>query len=254
MLNAPQAGTEKALVLVKALPHVGDRYGETVCCAGVTPDGEWRRQYPIRYRRLQSGFRRWDWIQYSWRKPTNDPRKESRRVQEDSIRVLGTMPRTQRNFLLGRILLPTMKAAEAREQTLALVRPEIPEFFVKRKPDAQIENERAAFQRAASQGSLFDADLKALEPVPYIFGYRYRLEDGEHIHTCEDWETSATFWRHSKTDGDEAARVAVERIFGRDYPAKGMLFAMGTHSRRRQWLLVGVIRSEAADQPDLFAS
>ena len=49
---------ERVLTLVKTLPHVGQKHGETVCCAGLTAEGQWRRQYPIPYRRLvlQPGF------------------------------------------------------------------------------------------------------------------------------------------------------------------------------------------------------
>ncbi len=76
-----KSGHEKVPVLVKALPHAGKRHGEAVCCAGVTADGEWRRQYPIHFRKLQTQFSRWDWIEYDWITPTGEDRRaESRRV------------------------------------------------------------------------------------------------------------------------------------------------------------------------------
>ena len=79
-------GRDRVLILVKALPHVGQRHGETVCCAGVTADGKWRRQYPIHFRRLKDQFKRWQWIEYYWIAPgPDDRRRESRRVQEDTI-------------------------------------------------------------------------------------------------------------------------------------------------------------------------
>ena len=59
---------------VKALPHFGQRHGETICCTGITMDGQWRRQYPIHFRRLQDNqFSRWQWIEYDWL--TRPPRK-----------------------------------------------------------------------------------------------------------------------------------------------------------------------------------
>ena len=92
------SGHEEVLILVKALPHVGERYGETVCCAGLTLDREWRRLYPIHFRRLRDNqFRRWQWIQYDWIAPgPNDRRRESRRVQEDTIKVDKMMPEKER--------------------------------------------------------------------------------------------------------------------------------------------------------------
>ena len=46
------SGTERVVILVKAAPHPSRRYQETVCCAGVTTEGEWRRLYPVRFRHL----------------------------------------------------------------------------------------------------------------------------------------------------------------------------------------------------------
>ena len=79
--------TDEVLMLVKALPHVGERHGEMVCCAGVTLDRKWRRQFPIKFRELgDEKFKRWQWIAYDWREPGSDDRRiESQRVQEGTI-------------------------------------------------------------------------------------------------------------------------------------------------------------------------
>jgi hypothetical protein len=37
---------EEIVIVVKAIPQPSKRYGETVCCAGITRNGEWRRLYP----------------------------------------------------------------------------------------------------------------------------------------------------------------------------------------------------------------
>ncbi len=71
-----KTGKERALVLVKALPQPSETYGETVCVAGVTLDRNWRRLYPVRFRQLDEGFRRWQWVDYEWRKPRGDRRVE----------------------------------------------------------------------------------------------------------------------------------------------------------------------------------
>ena len=36
----------KVTILVKALPQPSKQYGETVCCAGVTAEGQWKRLFP----------------------------------------------------------------------------------------------------------------------------------------------------------------------------------------------------------------
>lgn len=43
---------ERILITVKTYPTLSRKYGETVCTAGVRPDGSWLRIYPVPFRRL----------------------------------------------------------------------------------------------------------------------------------------------------------------------------------------------------------
>ncbi len=244
-------GHDRVLILVKAVPHAGARQGETVCCAGVTDRGEWRRQYPVRFRRLQSHFGRWHWIDYDWVSPKGgDARCESRRVQEDTISVGTKMARGERARFLNPLVLPSMDAAAALGKSLTLIRPLKTKFRWKAKTTEQIEAERRKYQAASDQLSLLDAELAALDPCPYAFKFEFETEDGVgHEMTCEDWETAATFYKWEKSLGATAALKRMGTVFNEEYPAAGMAFAMGTHSRHPdQWLLVGVLRLDAVRQ------
>jgi len=43
------------------------------------------------------------------------------------------------------------------------------------------------------------------------------------------------------------------RVFGDEYPKKGMLLAMGTHGQRNwQWMIIGVVRMDKIVQPSLL--
>ncbi len=250
-----KSGRERVVILVKALPHVGQKHGETVCCAGVTLDGEWRRQYPIHFRRLKDGFSRWQWIEYDWIAPgSDDRRKESRRVQEDTIKTLEIMPERDRANFLNPIIMNSTDEAASKGMTLALVQPKNVKFTYKKKTADQLDKERAAYQEAARQKSLFDADLNALEPCPYAFYFDWTDQDGKsHKATCDDWETAATFYRRRMNKGESEALISMNYTFGEEYPKKGMAFAMGTHSRRpEQWLLVGLIRLDQTAQLSLL--
>jgi hypothetical protein len=246
---------EKALVLVKALPHVGQKQGETVCCAGVTADGRWVRQFPIHFRRLQEKFGRWDWIEYHWIPPADDRRPESQRVQEESIEVVGSMPKDERSGFLSKLIQPSTAEAARLGRTLTLIRPKDVRFSWRKKTLNEIAAERAAYEGAANQGSFFDKELKSLNPCPYEFVYEYSTEDGaKHSSVCGDWETSATFFREEKKSDTNSALRRIELVFGQEYPRKGMVFAMGTHSLYpKTWLLVGVIRLDETPQSDLFS-
>ena len=247
-------GHEKILVLVKALPHAAKRHGETVCCAGVTSSGDWKRQYPIHFRQLQNSFARWDWIEYDWIKPKgNDSRKESRRVQENSIKVCGQMRERERAAFLNPLLCSSTKDAAARGMSLALIRPKASRFHWKERTPSELNREREAYKAAARQLSLLDKELAALTPCPYAFKFDYQSEDGQlHKATCDDWETTAMFYSFQKRYGTDRALTEMDHVFNHTYPNKGMAFAMGTHSLFPDvWLLVGVIRLDLVKQLSL---
>jgi hypothetical protein len=234
---------------------VGQRHGETVCCAGVTLDRQWRRQYPIHFRRLQQQFKRWQWIEYDWIAPgAEDRRIESRRVQEESIRAEEVIPETERAAFLDPLITRSTNEAAAKGMSLTLIRPIKVRFRWKAKTNEQIAEERQAYEDSARQKSFLDPDLVALTPCPYAFHFDWTDADGmKHKATCDDWETAATFYRREKTMGVQDALRSMERTFGEDYPNRGMAFALGTHSRRpEQWLLVGVLRLDPVSQLSLL--
>lgn len=244
-------GEEAVLILVKALPQVNQNATETVCCAGVTLEGNWRRQYPVRFRQLgEKTFARWQWIKYRWRAPKSDSRKESRRVQENSIDVLNKMPLSERATFLNRIEVPSTSYAHENGQSLALIRPLASEFYWKRKTTEQVEADKTLYAKAAKQRSFLDEELKAFEPPPYVFHFKHEDADGSHHHKCGDWETASMFLRFRREMRSEAAALQrMGEIFNDEYPRAGMTFALGTLFRYPTWILVGVIRLD--DEPQL---
>lgn len=241
-------------MLVKALPHAGKRHGETVCCAGITASGEWRRQYPIHFRQLQHDFSRWDWIEYDWIKPKgDDQRRESQRAQEHTLKICGHMRESERASFLNPLLCASTKEAASRRMSLALIRPQSSRFYWKQRTQAELDRERESYRAAARQLSFLDSELAALQPCPYEFKFDYRCEDDQpHRATCDDWETTAMFYTFQRRYGTQKALTEMERVFNHQYPTKGMAFAMGTHSRFPDiWLLVGVIRLDKLKQLSL---
>ncbi|WP_299615730.1 hypothetical protein [Pelagibius sp.] len=242
-------------MLVKALPHVGDKHGETVCCAGVTINGEWRRLFPVSFRSLdkERKFNRWDWIEYNWRSPKSDRRPESRHVQENSIRVLHKLVQKERHTFLQRIVRQSVLEAEEAGETLVLIRPKESWFYWEEKSPEKLEQQSKEYQAAASQLSFFADDKRPLVPCPFEFKFRYRSADGQpHTATCDDWETSATYFRLERRHGSATALERMSTIFNQQYVSAGMAFAMGTHSRfPKTWLLVGIIRLDETTQQSL---
>lgn len=246
----------RVIVLVKALPQPSKRYGETVCCAGITADGAWKRLYPIRFRHLDgaSSFGRWDWLTYSYSRPPRDNRAESCHVWEDSIRVDGQVAQAERSRMLEPLIMPSAEAAAAAGRSLTLVRPRNARFIVKTKKQSHIADEREAYRKAASQGSMFDKQLAEIEPSPHEFRFVFEDDAGRHDYQNGDWETHVMYWKWREKYGDQQAVTYMVERFNEEYPRKGMLFALGNMAKRPQtWQLLGVIRHDEPRQGDLFS-
>lgn len=240
-------------MLVKAVPRPSRRYGETVCCAGVTLEREWRRLYPIRFRHLKENrFSRWQWVRYRWREPTSDRRFESRHIFEDTLLAGSTMPLGDRAPFLEPLMVGSVKEAKGRGDSFALVRPAESRFRFKAKSPQKIEAERTEYQAAVQQQSFLDDELAAIEPSPFEFRFSYRDDDGWHHHLCGDWETTAAFWKLRLSHGEEQALKHLDKMYNDEYPRKGMALALGNMARRPQtWLLLGVIRLDVSAQANL---
>jgi hypothetical protein len=236
---------------VKALPQPSKTHGETVCCAGVTPQGEWKRLFPIRFRHLSgnSCFSRWDWVTFRYTRPTHDIRAESCRVHEESIVIDGKLPRADQATFLNPLVVPSINVAIEQGKSLALLRPKNTRFIFKKKSPKAITEEREAFEKAARQTSLFDKELATLTPTPYEFRFKFE-DDTPHNFQNGDWEAHAMFYNGMKRGmSEQEALEWMDHTFNVTYPQQGMLFAVGNQAKRPQvWQLLGVLRVDDPPQ------
>jgi hypothetical protein len=223
----------------------------------VTAEREWKRLFPVRFRHLSgtSSFNRWDWVNYTYRRPTNDPRRESCHVFEDSIAVVGSLAARERSRLVEPLVVGSAVEAVARGQSLALIRPKNTKFRTRAKSAQEIEVEREAYRRAAAQTSILDKQLSELEPSPVEFRFQFEDGSGKHKYENGDWETHAMFWLWRTKYGEAAALRRMDEVFNDEYPRRGMVFAIGNQAKRPQtWQLLGVIRLDEVPQGELFLS
>jgi hypothetical protein len=250
------SGETEAVVIVKAAPQISQRHGETVCCAGIDVRGNWLRIYPVAFRTLDDGqkFGRWDRIRFAWRAAADDSRIESRRIDQQSLQIVGELKKSERDRFLAKAIVTGLDAQRRAGKSLALLRPQSPEFSYEKKPDAEIDADRQRFAQLHQQQDLFNSkSLIPYDPCPFKFKYRYRTDDGMREGTCQDWEIETTFFKWSKLYGEKGALEAMEKRFGKEYPRKGMLLAMGTHSRWPEtWLINGIVRLDETGQMALL--
>lgn len=140
-----------------------------------------------------------------------------------------------------------------RGRSLTLIRPRNTKFVAKQKSAADLAEEREAYRIAAQQTSIFDKELAELEPSPYDFRFQFEDDAGRHDYQNGDWETHVMFWRWRDRYGEAQALKRMATVFNEEYPAKGMVFALGNQAKRPQtWQLLGVIRLDEVRQGDLF--
>ena len=244
------------MIIVKAVPHRSSSHFETVCCAGIGSDHKWRRLYPVPFRILAEPqkFKRWDWLSYDYTSPSNDKRLESQKVIPESLDIVGNLNNAERSRLANFMTRRNFADAEARNETLTLIKPSEISMSWKRRSQDEIDEEKRKHADLVKQISMFDQTAKPLTPCPYEIRFRWVGEDGiVHNHICDDWESSAAFFKRRQFEGsDEAALKSLQSTY-QEYFARGMRFAFGTHSRRQtQWLLVGILRVDDQSQGELL--
>ena len=250
---------DEAFILVKAAPRPSETFGETVCCAGIDLNENWVRLYPVSFRQLEDyqKFSRWDHIKYRWSRPkaTKDVRSESRRVDPHSVEIVRPMRPGDRSRLMCRIAVTSLAREHEAKRSLALLKPEILDFWHERRGQEEIAERDQVLQRLRDQQDLFaPPSLIPKRTSPYSFKYRYRDDDGVQVGTCQDWETEQTFLVRRRDQGSEQAALDwMLRVFGEEYPRRGMALAMGTHRYRlHQWLINGVVRVDDDPQMSLL--
>ena len=251
----------RARILVKAYPQPSQTYEETVCVAAVSEDGrDMLRLYPVRYRHLpkERQFDRFDLIEMDVERPRDDHRPESRRVDEDSIRIVGhgrDVSDTAKVHLWKPFIASSLKALHAENKatgrSFGIVRPDpgSMKFFV--KPIAQTnEQEQALSASLFQQNALFEDPLKPLQKAECAFGYRFTSNGHEHTHLIHDWEVQAAFFAYRRRYGDQALEM-LQQEYGERIPTRHPHFIMGTMKAHPQtFIIIGVLRS-GVDPADL---
>lgn len=259
---------EKVLITVMTYPHPSRGYQELVCTAGITESGEWVRLYPVdyRYRPNHQQFKKYQWIEVDLepKGAGNDNRRESRRPDLDSIRLLGEPIGTQHNWRERRELIDCMPHFTRDEllahfdtdkTSLGIVRPsKVLDLEIRPAKDPEWKPE---WKQLFLQRTLFGPPQKPLRKIPYTFHYKFECEDSTKPHTamCEDWELGALFLKLADSLGSDelAAEKVREKFLGElCREDKDTRFFMGTHFPYNTWLVLGVFWPPRESQRSLF--
>jgi hypothetical protein len=257
--------TIEFLPLVKAYPALSKTYGEVCCVAGVEMAADaprWIRLYPIPFRALhdEQQFRKYQRISVRVEEHRRDRRPETRRPDQDSIRLVGEPIPTREGWTRRRrwvepLMIPSMCELQRQQKrdgtSLGVFRPASVDDLVIEKVDVNAAKQAIA-KAWAAQGSLLDGlggderkqQLREIEQIPYRFKYRYRCSDpdckGRHEQTVIDWEI-VQFYRQVRNASDWQERMR-ERWIGRlCAPQRDTAFFVGNqHQHPGSFMVLGV--------------
>lgn len=256
-------------ILVKAFPQPSEKYEETVCCAGITEDGQrLLRLFPIRYRRLakKHQFERFDLVEMTITK-ASDPRPESYRVDEASIQVIeqGKHLSDEAKIKLWQpFIAPSLKQLyadnRATNRSLGIIKPDSGsiKFTIKPAKDADAADIEVAEQvRQMQQISFLEDPLTPLEKPELAFGYRFTSDGHPHEPSIHDWEVQEAYRQYKRRYGDDAIDH-LKRMYGQTMPSQNLHLIMGTMlAYPHTFIIIGLLRSgldpqELAKQNSLF--
>lgn len=246
--------TTRVLITVMTYPHPSRKYNELLCTGGITEAGDWVRLYPVdyRYRPRNQQFRKYQWVDVDLSVRNSDFRRESRKPDPNSIRILGPPLSTseawrERREIIDRMPHYTFKELEHLHDTeqvsLGIVRPtKVLDLEV--KPDKPEWKPQWKF--LFEELRLFDPKpMKPLRKLPFKFTYVFECDDSEEPHkaTITDWELGVLWLNEVERLGDE--RRAAESVRNKYLNElcrvdKDTRFFMGTILPYNRWLVLGV--------------
>jgi len=258
---------QRVLITVKTYPTLSTKYGETVCTAGLRPDGSWVRLYPVPYRRLGEAeqYKKYDWLDCQLARNSRDPRPESfRPTDQSALKAVDHIDTADSWRERRRIVLKIARVydrldeligkAKSNEASLAVFKPTRVTDFIwepeARDWDADKLNKMRALH---SQLDIFDEaswrkTFKVIPKLPYSFSYRFEDATGKRSELqILDWEAGALYWNCLRSaDGDEATALAKVRMkYFDEFLNTDLHFFLGTTQQwhavaPNPWVIVGL--------------
>ncbi|CAM3704281.1 hypothetical protein KIPE111705_21185 [Kibdelosporangium persicum] len=223
-----RAVTLQVLVTVKAAPNPSEKYGETVCVAGLSTDPErpgWVRLYPINFRELgrDASFKKYDIVSVEAVPARQDSRRESWRPRMPTLKVTNHLKdwARRRRWLDPAITEITMcrlhRGATMDSQSLGLIRPKrITALRITRHPGWS-SSQQAKIDDYVKQITLFGNEDRTPLRAPRFAGtYHYECQEPTcrgHKQGFIDWEFVAFQLLRLGGLNDTAACEHLERRF-----------------------------------------
>ena len=220
---------------------------------------------PFRTLEEQKRFAKYQRVRLRMRKHERDPRPESFRLDEDSLKLLGLVQPGRQWVDRWDWIKPTMSRSmceiqalqEASGKSLGAFRPKMVTGFVIHDGT----KEWTGRQRAAlDQLWLFERQSKPLEKIPYVFKYQYVCHASDcpgHEQSVLDWELMALYRnvRRTARNPDEIkSRIRDKYLADLCASNRDTVFFVGNHSQHpTSFMVLGVFWPPKQPQQSLFS-
>jgi hypothetical protein len=244
---------KKALIVVRTYPTPAKSGVEVSCTAAITDNGEWLRLFPVPWRYLPQDqrFRKYEWVDVTVTKATNDPRPESYKLKPDGIKIISHLEAGKEWRARKEIILPLKSHClcclrRQRDEngfpTLGIIKPKKIERLI---VAADALSWTPAQQAILSQEHLFAEKPKhQLEKIPFKFQYKFWCDEpacNSHTMMCTDWEMGES-WRKWNAEYGNQWEAAFRQKYEQEMINKfDTHFYVGTvHLHPKEWIIVGL--------------
>lgn len=252
---------KRALIIGRASPEPSKTHIETVCTGGITENGEVLRLYPIplRYLEPSSRYKMWTWAKFDVQKSPSDKRKESYKVREDSIEVLGAVTDKAEQFsFLEKAIFRDRETLDRRYHedwtSIGIVEVELLKFYAATTTKEDWRKSKPYIQ----QGHLY-VTRKPLEQLPFEMRLKFRCKNNPECKTHESsligWEYMEAFRQFKiKYGSPDAAwdqmQNKVRSLFSD--PQKRAFALLGTHFKYPVWMVAQLYFFDKSLERTLF--
>lgn len=222
--------TAKVLITVKATPQPSEKYGDTVCVAGIWIDGDvkkWIRLYPVPFRSLSelNQFRKYELVEVPVLPNSGDFRSESYKPDNGVLRKLGRLEKWSERHpyltpFIGKWTMCSIGAAMRDSTQGSAGYPSLALIKLRKLVDVEVtpfegwsEKQKRSVENSYHQVDLFSLDREPvkLEEPRFKVKFRYLCAEAScsgHKQSFLDWEVEML----SRNLLHETEEVAIRKI------------------------------------------
>ncbi len=227
------------VVLGIAEPHVSRKYELTMCVAGMTSHGDFRRIYSVPMKHYYNHpFKKYQYIRYEVIGKGGDGRPESRKVDMSTLEPLDFASQSTVSAMIRDNASSSLEYLRDREKrSLGIIRPERIANCI-----ADNNDQARTGRYKTPQGSRLEMNLL---PFWVWIDFACRPRCGGHRIMCEDMELGNYYRRgFDYKTRSEGLRDAEEKVMAH-IDDSNAFFLVGTHVRWKNWLIISIINQQA---------